>query len=394
LKNLEVLNTPHTFLGDLLQAMPKNVRISVILVMVVSLSHFVQKPFRDYAVTIVGLEKLNWLLTGIFVVGILIVFLLYFFRSKLRSWMPWVLCINGVLLFTQFVVLQQTKEYLMIYCLLTGAINLSLMSATTGLAIESLSKKSKEKEMFSIYLGQAMVAILGPLFCLFLPADQTSSVLILASILCFLGAFLFNFVPAKPSIINVKMQKTLFIGSSLYPVALQTFFYTLVSILFYYLLLHAISSNFSADSRTTAFAFAELGSNVLGLAAFWLMQNSALPEKSALWMLPFFSLLIMIGVAFSQILTLSIALLIFFKVIKNGVRTMERDISLLTIAPATFIPSKNLLDTVIYRSGDMAGGWLVHGLKGSVKSILIACGFIALLWLVHSILLIRSKSIN
>jgi hypothetical protein len=144
----------------------------------------------------------------------------------------------------------------------------------------------------------------------------------------------------------------------------------------------------------TAFAFAELGSNVFGLATFWLIQNSDQPKHTGLWLLPLFSLLILIGVAFSQILSLSIALLIFFKVIKNSVRSMDRDISLLAIAPSTFVPTKNMLDTIVYRSGDMAGGWIVHWLKGSVNSILVACGLITLLWLVHSIRITRSKYLN
>lgn len=376
------------------QRMTKDVRISFLLVMVVSLSHFIQKPFRDYAITVIGLEKLNWLLTSIFVIGILIVFLFYFFRSELRTWMPRVLLVNGVLLFAQFVLLHQAQEYLMIYCLLTGAINLSLMSATTGIVLQSLSIERGEKQVSGIYLGQAIAAILGPFFCLLMPASQASWVLVMASALSFLGAFLFNFVPAQAPI-NVAAIKLISAeNTSLHQVITHTFFYTLVSILFYYLLLNTISSQFASQNRMTAFAFAELGSNVLGLATFWLIQNSNQPKNTGLWMLPLFSLLILIGVAFSQILSLSIALLIFFKVIKNGVRSMDRDISLLTIAPTTFIPTKNLLDTLVYRSGDMAGGWIVHCLKGSVNSILVACGLITLLWLAHSIRITRSKYIN
>jgi hypothetical protein len=362
--------------------------------MVVSLSHFVQKPFRDYAITVIGLEKLNWLLTSIFAVGILIVFLFYFFRSELRTWIPRVLLINGVLLIAQFAILQQTKECLMIYCLLTGVINLSLMSATTGLVLQSLSMERGEKQASVLYLGQAIAAILGPLFCLLIPVSQASWVLVLASALSFLGAFLFNFVPAKAPINEAAIKLLSAENTSLQQVITNTFFYTLVSILFYYLLLYTISSQFQTQTRMTAFAFAELGSNLLGLAAFWLIHNSARPKKSRLWMLPFFSLLILIGVTFCQMLSLSIALLIFFKVIKNGVRSVDRDISLLTIAPSTFIPTKNLLDTVVYRSGDMAGGWIVHWLNGSVNSILVACGLIALLWLLYSIRITRSKSIN
>jgi hypothetical protein len=374
--------------------MSKGVRISFLLVMVVSLSHFVQKPFRDYAITIIGLDKLNWLLTGVFLVSILIVLLFYFFRNELRTWMPRILLINGVLLFTQFVLLQQTKEYLMIYCVLTGAINLSLMSVTTGLAIQSLSMEHKEMKASGIYMGQAIAAIIGPLFCMFMSATQTSWVLVSASVLSFLGAFLFNFIPGKSSLKNDEVQKVLLADSSFYQATVQTFFYTLVSILFYYLLLHAISVQFEGEVRMTAFAFVELGSGILGLAAFWLMQNLVSSKKSGRWMLPFFSLVILIGVICSPILSLSIALLIFFKVIKNGVRSVERDISLLAIAPASFVPTKNLLDTVIYRSGDMAGGWIIHGLKGSVNSILVVSGIIALLWLLHSIRITHSKFIN
>jgi len=382
------------FLATQFQGMTKDVRISFILVLIVSLSHFVQKPFRDYAITVIGLEKLNWLLTNIFVVGVLIVVVFYFFQDKLRIWMPRLLLINGVLLFLQFALLQQSKEYLIIYCLLTGAINLSLISATTGLVLQSLSMRRGEKKASRVYFGQAIAAILGPIFCLLMPASQASWVLVLASVLSFLGAYLFRSFPAMPYAGNSENEKFLVLDYSLYRVIAHTFFYTLISILFYYLLLFSISTLFDKQSGMSAFAFAELGSSLLGLAAFWLIQNTAFQKKSGFWLLPLFSLVILIGVAFSQLLSLSIALLIFFKVIKNGVRSMDRDISLLTVAPSTFIPTKNLLDTVVYRSGDMAGGWIVHWLKGSVNSILVACGLIALLWLLHSIRIARSKFVK
>lgn len=308
--------------------------------------------------------------------------------------MPRLLLINGVLLFLQFTLLQQSKEYLIIYCLLTGAINLSLISATTGLVLQSLSMKWGGKRTSSVYLGQAIAAIFGPLFCLLIPTSQASWVLVLASFLSFLGAYLFCSFATIPLARKNEIEKLLVLDSSLYRVMAHTFFYTLISILFYYLLLFSISTLFDKQSRMSAFAFAELGSNLLGLAAFWLIQNSAFQKKSVFWLLPLFSLLILIGVAFSQMLSLSIALLIFFKVVKNGVRSMDRDISLLTLAPATFIPTKNLLDTLVYRSGDMAGGWIIHWLNGSINSIFIACGLIALLWLFHSIRIARSKFIN
>lgn len=376
------------------QEMTKASRIIFVLVMAVSLSHFIQKPFRDYAITVIGVQKLNWLLTGIFAMGIVIVFLFYFFRNNLRSWMPWVLFINGVLLLTLFVLHQQSKEYLIIYCLLTGSINLSLMSANTGLAIQLLSVKNGESQASFMYMAQTIATILGPFFCMFIPIAQTSWVLMVASIFSFLSAFLFNFIPTKTYSNEASLKIATSLKFSLYPIVAHTFLYTLVSILFYYLLLDAISSHFATQNRMMAFSFAELGGNILGLGAFWLIQNSDPLKSTKLWMLPFFSVVILIGVAFSQILSLSIALLIFFKVIKNGVRSMDRDISLLTIAPSTFVPTKNMLDTIVYRSGDMAGGWIVHWLKGSVNSILIACGLITLLWLAHSIQMTRSKYIH
>jgi AAA family ATP:ADP antiporter len=353
---------------------------SFLLLFSVALCHFIQKPFRDDVVTQIGLNNLNLLMSGSFVASIALAYIFYRFIN-IKSLLTIVLICNSLFLLYQFSIQVHSRNASIIYFIFTSAGNLSIISMASGKIMESIPQNINPNKLTSIYTAPTLAAIIGPLFCLLVTKPFNQYVLLLASVISLIGVVLSVLLEKSSNTIKVKQEHWQLGGRKIMPqLIVYTFLYTVVCTFFYYLLLSGIADSFRGEYRMKAFALAELASNLLGITTAWMVQGFTGRTKTWI-LLPVISLVILSFLGTSQIASLSIAFIILFRIFKNGIRTQARDLALLQVAPTAFIPLKNMVDTVVYRSGDMAGGWFLHWLDGSQQTIVLVCIPVVLLWL-------------
>lgn len=357
-----------------------NGRVGFLLVLTASFAHFIQKPYRDDRIVQLGLEHFGWLVTGLFLCTLFFATFFFLVRKDMATWISLFFVLQGFLALLQF--FASSSQVLTVgYLTFASALSLSLVSLTMAYV---LFFQCDHRGLGSLLIAQFSATILSPLLCIFITADGTPYILWLAALFSLASAVVVKVTKHLPAH-SVTYHAD---GPVLPPVSFmgQTFAYTLVSVLLYYLLLEKIKATFEPSVRFTAFSLAELGSNALGLLGGILFADISNARKTKTRsVLPLMALLTFLVVGVSNVISFSVAFIIFFKVIKNSLRTTRRDQALLRTAPLVFIPSKNFLDTVVYRSGDLAGAWIIQAFNGYTGPIVLTGSFVALVWLWYSI---------
>jgi AAA family ATP:ADP antiporter len=195
--------------------------------------------------------------------------------------------------------------------------------------------------------------------------------------------------------------KLLFTSPFLLGLALQTVFYTVTSSFLYILQVKLVDTVASgAAARTTAFANIELwvqGLTLLIQALFTGRLISRLGMAAAMAVAP-----VLTGLGF---LTLAVvpAMLVFI-----GVRSLRgashyalerpsREILFTTVSREEKYKAKNFIDTVVYRGGDVVGGWMEGGLTAlgfGATGVLLTAMPVAGLWLGISLYLARHPQVR
>jgi ATP:ADP antiporter, AAA family len=384
-------------------------------------SYYILRPVRDTIATDFGADRLQLLFTGTFI-GTLIASPIYAWlaaRVRLNRLLPgvfWFWLFN-VLLFQVLFKLEPHNGWIGgAYYVWFSVVNLFMISVFWTLVSDVFSAAQATRLYGFIAAGGSIGAITGPLIVrLAVHATGLAGLLIIAAA---------GFVAVIVLVHMLMREKTRLqlIGAAVQPTtldhdlegkALDGFFellrsaytrhqaafillMTWVNTVAYFLQTDVIAHAFSADaSRAVAIADISLVVNVLA-AIILLFGLGRYVQRfgvtAGLILNPIIMAVAFIGLALSPTLLMIQALQVIRQVSQYAIARPSREICFTVVAQADRYKTKNVIDTVVYRFGDLSAAWMETGLRAAGLRVMgsAAAGFgISVLWGVGALLLGR-----
>jgi AAA family ATP:ADP antiporter len=351
--------------------------------------YYVLRPLRDEMGVQGGVENLPWLFSATFAAMCAVVPLFGFAASRLprRKLVPWVygfFVANLLVFYALFSAGTAPAAVARGFFVWVSVFNLFVVSLFWSLMAD-LFRPAQAARLFGfISAGGSCGALAGPTLTALLAAPLGTAKLLLVSCgflglaLACIGALL---RPGEARAQEDQARPADAIGGTTWsgvalvlrsPYLLGVVAYILlytVLLGFAYLELARLVAATYHDSaqRTALFAHVDLAVNVLTLLG-QLFVVARLVEKlgvgAALALLPALGLAGFIVIGFAPVL----AVLIVFQVLRRAadyaIARPAREMLFTVLAREAKYKSKNFIDTVVFRGGDAASGWVYAGLKG------------------------------
>ena len=388
-------------------------------------SYYILRPVRDTVATVFGTDQLQMLFTGTFI-GTLIASPIYAWlaaRVRLNRLLPgvfwfWVL---NVLLFQALFKLAPDNRWIGgSYYVWFSAVNLFMISVFWTLMVDLFCASQATRLFALIAAGGSLGAIAGPLVTRFaVRATGLDGLLLIAA-----GGFV-----AVIALVHLLMHEKIRLqragvggqpttldhdlaGSSLdgfrellrspYSRRQAAFMLlmTWVNTVGYFLQTDVISQAFSeVASRAVAIADISLVVNIL--AAIILLFGLGryvhrFGVTAGLILNPIIMVVAFIALALSPTLLMIQALQVIRQVSQYAIARPSREICFTVVPQSDRYKTKNVIDTVVYRFGDLSAAWMETGLRAMGLRVIgsAAAGFgISIIWGVGALLLGRRYEI-
>jgi ATP:ADP antiporter, AAA family len=388
-------------------------------------SYYILKPVRDTVATVFGADQLQMLFTGTFI-GTLIASPIYAWlaaRVRLNRLLPgvfwfWVL---NVLLFQGLFKLAPDNRWIGgSYYVWFSAVNLFMISVFWTLMSDLFSPAQATRLFALIAAGGSLGAIAGPvLIRLVVHATGLDGLLLIAAV-GFLGVIgLVHLlmrekvrlqqagVGAQPTTLDHDLSGSALDGfrqllRSAYSRRQAAFILlmTWVNTVAYFLQTDVISQAFSGvANRAVAIADISLVVNILA-AVILLFGLGRYVHRfgvtAGLILNPIIMVVAFIALALSPTLLMIQALQVIRQVSQYAIARPSREICFTVVPQSDRYKTKNVIDTVVYRFGDLSAAWMETGLRAMGLRVIgsAAAGFgISIIWGVGALLLGRRYEI-
>jgi AAA family ATP:ADP antiporter len=388
-------------------------------------SYYILKPVRDTVATVFGADQLQMLFTGTFI-GTLIASPIYAWlaaRVRLNRLLPgvfwfWVL---NVLLFQGLFKLAPDNRWIGgSYYVWFSAVNLFMISVFWTLMSDLFSAAQATRLFALIAAGGSLGAIAGPvLIRLVVHATGLDGLLLIAAV-GFLGVIgLVHLlmrekvrlqqagVGAQPTTLDHDLSGSALDGfrqllRSAYSRRQAAFILlmTWVNTVAYFLQTDVISQAFSGvANRAVAIADISLVVNILA-AVILLFGLGRYVHRfgvtAGLILNPIIMVVAFIALALSPTLLMIQALQVIRQVSQYAIARPSREICFTVVPQSDRYKTKNVIDTVVYRFGDLSAAWMETGLRAMGLRVIgsAAAGFgVSIIWGVGALLLGRRYEI-
>ena len=382
-------------------------------------SYYILKPVRDTVATVFGADQLQMLFTGTFI-GTLIASPIYAWlaaRVRLNRLLPgvfwfWVL---NVLLFQALFKLAPDNRWIGgSYYVWFSAVNLFMISVFWTLMSDLFCAAQATRLFALIAAGGSLGAIAGPVVIrLVVHATGLDGLLLIAAV-GFLGVIgLVHLlmhekvrlqqagVGAQPTTLDHDLSGSALDGfrqllSSAYSRRQAAFILlmTWVNTVAYFLQTDVISQAFSGVANR-AVAIADISLVVNILAAIILLFGLGrfvhrFGVTAGLILNPIIMVVAFIALALSPTLLMIQALQVIRQVSQYAIARPSREICFTVVPQSDRYKTKNVIDTVVYRFGDLSAAWMETGLRAMGLRVIgsAAAGFgISIIWGVGALLL-------
>jgi ATP:ADP antiporter, AAA family len=382
-------------------------------------SYYILKPVRDTVATVFGADQLQMLFTGTFI-GTLIASPIYAWlaaRVRLNRLLPgvfwfWVL---NVLLFQALFKLAPDNRWIGgSYYVWFSAVNLFMISVFWTLMSDLFSAAQATRLFALIAAGGSLGAIAGPVVIrLVVHATGLDGLLLIAAV-GFLGVIgLVHLlmhekvrlqqagVGAQPTTLDHDLSGSALDGfrqllRSAYSRRQAAFILlmTWVNTVAYFLQTDVISQAFSGVANR-AVAIADISLVVNILAAIILLFGLGryvhrFGVTAGLILNPIIMVVAFIALALSPTLLMIQALQVIRQVSQYAIARPSREICFTVVPQSDRYKTKNVIDTVVYRFGDLSAAWMETGLRAMGLRVIgsAAAGFgISIIWGVGALLL-------
>jgi ATP:ADP antiporter, AAA family len=382
-------------------------------------SYYILKPVRDTVATVFGADQLQMLFTGTFI-GTLIAAPIYAWlaaRVRLNRLLPgvfWFWVLNVLLFQVLFKMAPDNRWVGGSYYVWFSAVNLIMISVFWTLMSDLFSAGQATRLFALIAAGGSLGAIAGPVVIrlavrttgldglLFIAAGGFVAVIVLVHLLMHEKVRLLRAgVGGQPTTLDHDLA-----GSSLdgfrellrspYSRRQAAFILlmTWVNTVGYFLQTDVISQAFSAvASRAVAIADISLVVNIF--AAIILLFGLGryvhrFGVTAGLILNPIIMVVAFIALALSPTLLMIQALQVIRQVSQYAIARPSREICFTVVPQSDRYKTKNVIDTVVYRFGDLSAAWMETGLRAMGLRVIgsAAAGFgISIIWGVGAVLL-------
>lgn len=350
-------------------------------------SYFILRPLRDTMGTVYGVEHLQELFTGTFVVSFLLAPLYAGLASriKLATFLPWVYGFIALTMLAFYFLFQARADnrwvaaafyvWLSTYNLLTISVFWSMMA--------DIFSGPQAKRLFGfIAAGGTVGTITAPAFVTFFVEEVGTNTLLLMSAAGFaVTAFLIRLLEAekrKLVAMDDQAQKTtldrslggspfdgftlLFRSRYLMMIALFLLLMTWISTVVYFQLSAAITADFtSRAARTQAFATIDLATNSIAVLIQLFGTGRFIKRfgvTTGLLLNPVIMVLAFLAVAFSPVLMVLGSIQVIRRFSEYAIAKPSRDMLYTVVDQQAKYKAKNVIETVVYRFGDLTSAWL------------------------------------
>ena len=384
-------------------------------------SYYILKPVRDTVATVFGADQLQLLFTGTFV-GTLIASPIYAWltaRVRLNRLLPgvfWFWLLNVLLFEVLFKLAPDNRWVGGGYYVWFSAVNLFMISVFWTLMSDIFSSGQATRLFALIAAGGSVGAIVGPLVIRFAVGTLGLDGLLLVAVGGFLAVIALVHLlmhektrmqrsggGGQPTTLDHDLAGSSFDGfrellRSPYSRRQAAFILlmTWVSTVAYFLQTDVISRAFSAvAARAVAIADISLVVNIL--AAIILLFGLGryvhrFGVTAGLILNPIIMVVAFLALALSPTLLMIQALQVIRQVGQYAIARPSREICFTVVPQADRYKTKNVIDTVVYRFGDLSAAWMQTGLRAMGLRVMgsAAAGFgISIIWGVGALLLGR-----
>jgi ATP:ADP antiporter, AAA family len=357
-------------------------------------SYYILRPVRDTVATVIGVGQLQNLFTATFI-GTLVaspIYALLASRLRLTRLLPgvfWFWLFNVLLFQLLFALAPQSVWVAAAYYVWFSVANLFMISVFWSLMVDMFTASQATRLFALIAAGGSIGAIGGPLLTrLLVQRLQLSGLLLLAAAGFLIVIVLVNRLMREKERLRASHEEvqatTLDHGlpgnpfegfsklfSSRYMTSQAAFMLlmTWVTTVAYFLQTDVIAHAFAAvESRAQAIADIDLVVNV-ATALILIFGLGRLVHRfgvtAGLVLNPLIMLLAFVVVAISPSLFVIQALQVVRRVSQYAIARPSREICFTVVEQSSRYKAKNVIDTVVYRFGDVSSAWMQAGLRAA-----------------------------
>lgn len=350
-------------------------------------SYFILRPLRDTMGTVYGVAHLQELFTGTFLVSFIAapIFSGFASRMKLSTFLPWVYGLIAITMAIFYILFQHTTNDRWVaaaFYVWLSTFNLITISVFWSLMADIFSSPQAKRLFGVIAAGGTLGTIAAPAFITLLVKSVGTNTLLLISAAGFLiCAFLVRILEAEKNKLmanEADAQKTtlehrlggnpfdgfvlLFRSRYLLMIALFLLLMTWISTVIYFQLADLISKDFaSRAARTQAYAMIDLATNSMAVLV-QLFGTGRFVRRfgvtAGLLLNPIIMVAAFLAVAFSPVLIVLAGIQVVRRFSEYSVAKPSRDMLFTIVDQQAKYKAKNVIETVVYRFGDLTSAWL------------------------------------
>lgn len=360
-------------------------------------SYFIVRPVRDAMGTVYGVSHLQELFTGTFVVSFLLapVYAGLASRVKLSNFLPWVygfIAFTMLVFYALFARVAHDRWVAAAFYVWVSTFNILTISVFWSLMADTFSRTQAKRLFGVVAAGGTLGTVAGPaITTLFVNLVGTNTLLLISAGGFVVTAWLVRLLErekqklramgdAQETTLDRKLAGNPFDGFSLlfksrYLLLLSLFILlmTWISTIVYFQLGDLISKAFaSREARTQAYAVIDLIVN--GTAFFIQVFGTGRIIRrygvtTGLLLNPVIMVVAFLSIAFSPVLMVLASMQVFRRVAEYAVAKPTREMLFTVVDQESKYKAKNVIDTVIYRFGDVSSAWfsatvLPYGVAG------------------------------
>lgn len=353
-------------------------------------SYFILRPVRDEMGIQAGIDNMQWLFTGTFLVMLFIIPVFGYLMKKIPR--------HQLLLKIYFFFIAIILLYYLLFGLTTSGLlsasffiwlsvfNLFVISIFWSFNADIFDAEQAKRLYGPIAAGGSMGAICGPLIATFFVQFIGINNLLLVSggFLLIATFFLKDLIHQSKRSKEVSLETNsltsvwqglhlMMKSSFLRQIGLFILLYTSVSTFLYFEQAHIVSKAFTSSiERTSFFGTRDLLVNSITLILQFFVTERLIRKAgiaSALMIVPIIAAVGFLFLGLAQTVTTLLIVQVLYRSLNFSIQRPSREILFTKLTVHEKYNSKNFIDTVIYRGGDTLSGWLFAGLSAIISSL-------------------------
>ncbi len=377
-------------------------------------SYTMLRPLREEMGILGGVENLQWVFTGTFVAMLACVPVFGWVAGRFprRKLLPavYVFFIANLLLFFALMKSAISMEYVArAFFIWLSVFNLFVVSVFWSFMADLFTNEQARRLFGFIAAGGSAGAFVGPAVTALIAVPlgainllPVSAFLLAVTLVCIsrLSSWAREQHEPKPPIGGGILDgvKELLRSRYLLGICAYIVFYSALSTFLYFEQAHIVKNAIAgSDERTRLFATVDVSVNVLALAIQLLLTGRLIARfgvAAALALAPAVAAAGFAGLAIFPTLAALLAFQVVHRAANHAVAKPAREILFTVVSREQKYKSKNFIDTVVYRGGDAASGWIFAGLTAmglGLTGVAAIAVPVALVWLLSGIQLGRRQ---